>query len=261
MDHQLTAHADLSRYLDFNGCDILEIGGHHDCASARPFLSDGANSVTVTGLDHVLREGIIGDRLSVCRADATALTSTFASNSFDIVYGLSVVEHICQPHLFLDEVWEVLKPGGIAYFEGAPLWTSAKGHHLWVATWNGMDYEDKSSRNYLFVDLPNITSSNPLPDFSHLLMTPEDMRAHLSSTDVASSDIEYILHWVYENPAINRLGLHELSLVYTQSRLAVLEVSTTHSSVPSATLAKLRQASSQRVDYGVNGLRYILCKP
>ena len=138
MQHQLSAHKTLSRYIAFTGKEILEIGGSQSCESAYPFLSDGASRAVVTGLDHIYHEKVDSDHdLVVMRADALNLDSIFAPCSFDVVYGLSIVEHIVNPDRFLSQVHAVLKPGGVAYFEGNPIWSSPKGHHLWVATWGG----------------------------------------------------------------------------------------------------------------------------
>ena len=138
LNHQQSAHRVLSRYTSFNGKAVLEIGGAQSCDSAHPFLQDGAERVVVTGLDHITSEeqGLVPG-LSVMRADALNLSAIFEPNSFDIVYGLSVLEHIPSPSLFISEVARVLKTGGICYLEGSPLWSSPKGHHIWVSTANG----------------------------------------------------------------------------------------------------------------------------
>jgi SAM-dependent methyltransferase len=147
LGHQSSAHRVLSRYIPFKGKDVLEIGGSQSGESAEPFLKDGAASVTVTGLDRVADKEFVSGQLRFLRADALSLSSVFRPGSFDVLYGLSIVEHIPTPEVLLDEVYRVLKPGGVAYFEGNPIWSSPKGHHLWVSNWGG-PYQRKTTANY-----------------------------------------------------------------------------------------------------------------
>ncbi|MEI6827059.1 MAG: methyltransferase domain-containing protein [Desulfuromonadales bacterium] len=263
--HQLSAHKVLSRYIVFEGKDILEIGGSQSCESAYPFLKDGAASITVTGLIHISKEEENREQnLHVLSVDALSLSTVFEPCSFDVVYGLSVVEHIATPKAFLEEVYKVLRPGGIAYFEGNPLWSSSKGHHLWVATWEGEDelYKNKATANYLFTELPNIKSTNPLPDWSHLLMTQEQMRAYLTAQSLPSSDIECIIDWVYHcDLVLNRLNLSEIAEAYTTSKLTVLEANTLRSEVPHDIELALRKNCGDCIDYGIFGISYVLARP
>jgi ubiquinone/menaquinone biosynthesis C-methylase UbiE len=167
LSHQHSAHRVLSRYTSFKGKAVLEIGGAQSCDSAHPFIQDGADQVVVTGLDHITGEqqGLLPG-LSIMRADALDLSSIFPPNSFDIVYGLSILEHIPCPSRFIEEVYRVLMAGGICYLEGSPLWSSPKGHHIWLSA----SYSP-STANYFFSGWPGIESTNPLSDWSHLLMT------------------------------------------------------------------------------------------
>jgi SAM-dependent methyltransferase len=129
--HQVSAHSVLSRYTSFEGKEVLEVGGAQSCDSVYPFLKDGAASAIVTGLGHISQEQTSKEyNLRVLRADALKISSVFGPCRFDVVYGLSVIEHIPSPKVLLDEVYTVLKPGGFAYFDGNPIWSSARGHHL-----------------------------------------------------------------------------------------------------------------------------------
>jgi ubiquinone/menaquinone biosynthesis C-methylase UbiE len=257
--HQASAHWVLSRYISFEGKEVLEIGGSQSGEAALPFLSDGATRVSITGLDHVTEEKLIGEKLRILRANALSLSSVFQPDSFDVVYGLSIVEHIPSPKVFLDEVHRVLKPGGIAYFEGNPVWTSPKGHHLWVATWGGL-YEHKATANYLFNRFPNAKSTNPLPDWSHILMTEAEMREHLDEKGLPQIDIECIIDWVYLSDQINRLGMSEVAEAYSTSKLVVLEANTVRVQVPPEVEKLLRQHRGESIDYGISGVSYVLAK-
>jgi SAM-dependent methyltransferase len=259
--HQVSAYQVLSRYTSFQGKTVLEIGGAQSCEAAQPFLQDGAARVVVTGLDHISQDQSNREHnLQILRADALELSSIFEPCSFDIIYGLSIVEHIPSPKIFLDEVYRILKPGGIAYFEGNPIWSGFKGHHLWIATWGG-PYQNKATANYLFGEYPNTKSTNPLPDWSHLTMTQEQMRAYLAAESIPDVDIECILDWVYHSDNINRLHMPEIAEAYTTSKLIVLEANTLRMDVPREVELALRNQYRDGIDYGIYGVSYVLAKP
>jgi SAM-dependent methyltransferase len=194
------------------------------------------------------------------RADALELSSVFAPCHFDIVYGLSIIEHIPSPEVFLDEVYTVLKPGGLAFFEGCPIWSSPKGHHLWVATWGGA-YQNKATANYLFSNWPGAASTNPLPDWSHLLMTPNQMKEHLRGKSISSADVDCIVDWVFCSDEVNRLTMSEIAEAYACSKLTVLEANTTRADVSRDMQVALRKRCGDGIDYGISGVKYVLQKP
>jgi SAM-dependent methyltransferase len=206
--HQASAHLVLSRYVSLTGKHILEVGGAQACVSVMPFLKDGAASAIVSGLDHISQE-VVSDQydLRIQRANALELSSVFGHERFDIVYGLSIIEHIPSPELFLSELHAVLKPGGLAYLEGNPLWSSAKGHHLWVST----DGPYPTTANYLFDPTWPAQSTNPLPDWAHLLMTPGEMRSFLAKKTIPAGDIDCIMDWVFDSDGINRIGMERIA--------------------------------------------------
>ena len=258
--HQVSAHWVLSRYVSIENKHILEVGGAQSGEAAQPFLKGGAANVIITGLDHITDEKYTGERLRIMRANALSLSDVFEPNSFDIVYGLSIVEHIPSPGIFLDQLHTVLKPGGVAYLEGNPLWSSPRGHHLWVATWGGQ-YQHRASANYLFSEFPNQKSTNPLPDWSHLLMDQDQMREYLGAKKVPNVDVECIIDWVYRSDQINRLSMAEIAQAYSTSKLVLLEANTSRSRVPRDVEITLRKRCGEAVDYGISGVSYVLTKP
>ena len=258
---QASAHKVVGRYISVNNKDVLEVGGAQAGISAAAFLRDGAATVTVSGLNHISEETEIGDqRLRIMKADALDLTSHFEPCSMDIVYGLSIIEHIPEPKRFLEEINRVLKPGGVAYFEGNPLWTSPKGHHLWVATWN-RPYRDRATANYLFSERQNTKSINPLPDWGHLLMSEQELTAYLEDRLLPNVDIECIIDWVFKSNNINRLTHSEIAKAYSTSSLILLEANTQRVDVPTQLLPVLRKKCGEGIDYGIIGVSYVLAKP
>jgi len=258
---QRMPHRVLARYVAIAGTQVLEIGGAQACISARAFLDDGAAGVTVTGLDHVAEESESADRrLRIMKADALDLRRHFEADCFDLVFGLSVIEHIPHPDRLLVEVDRVLKPGGLALFEGYPLWWSPLGHHLWVAAWGGR-YAGKTSASYLFTGVPRVRATNPVPDWAHLLMEREELEHYLALRSLPPPDIGCIADWIYEADDINRLSTPELMRCYTTSPLTVLEAAVRRVDVPETTLHDLRRRHGDGCDFGAGGLTVVLRKP
>jgi SAM-dependent methyltransferase len=240
---QETPQKILRRFVSLKDKDVLEIGGSQACISADAFLRDGARSVMVTGLNHITEEKTSTDeRIKIARVDGLELTKHFEPNSFDVVFGLSIIEHIPNPKRFIEQVHYVLKPGGLAYFEGYPLWSSPKGHHLWVASWAGT------------------VSSNPVPDWGHLLLSEEELKDHLRDQSIPESDITCIAHWIYASDEVNRLSLTEISDAYTDSGLTTIEANVQRCEVPEGILHQLRQKCGDGIDYGISGITYVLRK-
>jgi len=87
-------------------------------AMSRAFLDVAAQPVALTGVDlsaDMLRCAAvqlqdISTTLELVQSDLAALP--FADNSFDVVLGAHVLEHLPAPHVAMAELARVLKPGG-----------------------------------------------------------------------------------------------------------------------------------------------------
>lgn len=82
------------------------IGPVLDCGSGGRWLPDG-----VLGLDPVLWPDV------TVAADGMAMP--FPDNTFGLVLSQAVIEHVTRPEVYVDEVFRVLKPGGMFYAEVA----------------------------------------------------------------------------------------------------------------------------------------------
>lgn len=142
----------------------------------------------------------------------------------------------------------------------AASWSSALGHHLWVACCGG-PYAGTTSASYLFTPLGGVASTNTVPDWGHLLMGPTELAAYLADRSVPAADIACIIDWIYEAADINRLSTAEITRAYTTSPLVVQEAATRRVDVPQSILQSLRRRHGEDCDYGVSGLVYVLAKP
>jgi SAM-dependent methyltransferase len=259
--HQNLACNVLSRYISFKNKHVLEIGGSLSCQSAKPFFDNGAASVVVTGLGHISKEQTYKDgSLTVMHADALELSKIFEPNSFDVVYGLSVIEHIPNPQLLLEELYKVLRPNGMALLQGNPIWSSPKGHHLWIGNYKSSPFKGKVTADYYFYPSEKRKSVNPLPDWSHLLLDSEEMASYLKLKGIPNIDIECIIEWVYRMNEINRLSMKKIAESYTTSPLIVLEANTVRFGVPHEIKRKLTVRYGEGIDFGCEGITYVLQK-
>lgn len=210
----------LSQYLDFTGLTVLEVGGNQDAVAANSFIAGGASFVTITGLEHITDEcARITDNILIQTLSALELSAHLEPLSFDIVYGINVLEHIPSPLFYLEEIWRVIKPGGYVYLNGGPIWSSAIGHHLWI------DYRfaHRASGMYSFFAGNPLNAPTPLPDWSHLLWEIPFMIEYLCSIGIPLQDAELISSEVYTGSSINRVFLHELEEVFKNCSFDLVE--------------------------------------
>lgn len=67
-------------------------------------------------------------KLSTDQIRADALQSPFGANSFDLILSASLIEHISQPILLLEELYRLLKPEGYIYLSFPPFYSLTGGH-------------------------------------------------------------------------------------------------------------------------------------
>ena len=143
---------------------ILEIGGDLEGTAARAIIMEGARHVTSINMDPKFDLNM--DIPGVTRQFMDARDLTFAENSFDIVFGIAVLEHFSNFDKILEEICRVTSPGGFVYMYGGPLWNSALGHHLVVTGPSGTEY--------------HFAKHNVMQDWLHLLHDRNSLSAELS---------------------------------------------------------------------------------
>ena len=104
-----------------------------------------------------------GERVRLLRMDGMQLE--FPDASFDVVISANVIEHVPNVARFVAEAARVLKPDGICYMETAPIWSSARGHHLMESMVAENIPEETRYRD----------DGSIIPDWGHLCLSREQM--------------------------------------------------------------------------------------
>ncbi len=147
------------------------------------------------------------------RGDGLALP--FSDNSFDAILSIATLEHVSNVKVFMAELTRVMKPRGVFYTDFGPIWSSARGHHVY-AKW-----KSKEARFWK-------PGKNPVPDYAHLLMSPDEMKMTLRAGPCCEELIEPIIHWIYHSETINRCHFEEYIDVFRKSSLWIYRLDTSN---------------------------------
>ncbi len=225
---------------------FLEIGGVPTHQSiARGLLDLGAMEVVQINSRADLPESSVGG-LTYLPLDARE--PYFEEESFDVIYGASVLEHLQQLPDILTENCRLLRPGGLVCLHGGALWSSHWGHHVWVHT-QGTKYE--------------FNANNPVPDWGHLYLSPLEMFEYLVERNVPTRHAELICDWIYVRQDINRYTINDYLSMIHDAPLDLVEMQTKAWKSPDAeALARLRSVSTSRniSDYSVGEACIVLTK-
>lgn len=174
----------LERFIPLRERRVYEIGCDRQFTSATEMMAMGASSVVCTNVTQINTAPIDANpNISFLQIDAGR--SPFRPEEFDVVYGRAILEHIHDPAAIVAEIQRVLKPGGMFYLDGGPMWTCRHGHHVWV--------NSPSGRGYIF---PNHDTFEP---WEHLMYPPPEIRKRLIDRGIPTSDADLIIEHVYNS--------------------------------------------------------------
>jgi glycosyltransferase involved in cell wall biosynthesis/SAM-dependent methyltransferase len=191
---------EFERFLsqeDIRGKRVLEIGSDFHLASARLFMANGADSVVATNIgdwksDEPMPEGV---EFQVCDASDAELEK----ESFDIIYGIAIIEHVPDFKKLCASLKKFLKPDGVIYFQGCPLWAGTLGHHVWYSP-ETVEFEKVFATGGGKKTKPmqySFTDNNPIPDWAHLAMSPEELETLLIDDGVPDTHAAGIVQYVH----------------------------------------------------------------
>jgi SAM-dependent methyltransferase len=211
---------DFRQFFSLNGGRVLEIASEGNAAAER-LLELGADIVVCSNIVEDAQV-VKSDRISYIKADAT--NTGFDSSSFDMVFGRAVLEHISSISSLKAEVTRILKPGGVFYLDGAPMWYSPSGHHLWLKA--------PSGHLYTFGD-----EDCPIRDWEHLFFSENEMLNILLGRGIDKSDAAAMSHYIYHAEGQNRLTSEAICQVFQDDSL--LDVAIIRHNIPAHPPKKL----------------------
>jgi len=183
------------------GCDPT---GHQLRALAR------FTSASVTGInipEDFPSEAAVenaGSGVRLLRMDGMQLD--FPDECFDLVVSANVLEHVPVPERFIREAARVLKPGGLCYMETAPVWTSARGHHLMqYMVAENIPEEQKFTEN-----------GSIIPEWGHLRLSRSEMQQAIGDK-VLPQTREYLLWYLYDSGDLNKTGWRAFQRIFSET--------------------------------------------
>ena len=189
----------LRERVDVRGKRVLEIGSDFHLASARLFMANGADSVVATNIGDWKSDEPLPDRVEFRVCDASDLD--LPDESFDIIYGIAIIEHVPDFERLCQAIKRLLKPDGVIYFQGCPMWAGSLGHHVWYSPERGDDFEATFATGGGKKTKPvqySFTDNNPIPDWSHLALAPEQLvRLLVDEKGIPEPDAEGIVKYVH----------------------------------------------------------------
>lgn len=137
---EIYTKAGLTKENPFAGKKVLHIG----CGASKLEGSVGMDILSLSGVDIV--------------HNLDTMPWPVETNSIDIVYAHSVVEHLTDIVAFLNEVWRVLKPGGrviiaVPYFRCVDSFTDITHKHFFTSkSFDYFIFGSGSLSNYSYTD-------------------------------------------------------------------------------------------------------------
>ncbi|MDR0827837.1 MAG: class I SAM-dependent methyltransferase [Desulfovibrio sp.] len=186
----------LMSHMENMVCDqkVLELGGDGSLGLAKTVFNSTKKRVVVVNPYPNLYEGAM-DEQKVEILQTNLEFADLGENEFDIIIGIAVTEHILNIKEVFETCYRILKPGGCLMLQGGPHWYSNMGHHLYVC-----------SKNILY----NFSDNNVIDDFSHLYLSPWEMRLALEDKHIPKLAIEAIIEQVYYDEKNNRKTTEEI---------------------------------------------------
>lgn len=142
-----------------------------------------------------------GPQVRLIRMDGMQLE--FPDNSFDLVISANVLEHVPNAERFISEAARVLKPTGLCYLETAPVWTSARGHHLMQYMVAENLPQEKNFRE----------DGSVIPEWGHLRLSRAEMELEIGDK-VLPETREYLLWYLYDSGDLNRTAWRDFQRLF-----------------------------------------------
>lgn len=231
------------------GARILEIGGDRWKYMSNRFVELGADQIDTINIVRRWPDKVfIAPKIFSQKLDCRRLTDAYEDNSFDLIFGVAVGEHITGIDVFLEQAKRVLRPGGHLFFHGGPVWSSGKGHHLFHCV---------EGKQYKFSD-----KDCPVLNWEHLMHDATSLCALLKERGLPPSHAESIAEWIYATTDQNRHCHSEICSFFEKSGLDFVLRHDNAFESPSATMisAIVAKGYSANERFDVSGVTHVMRK-
>lgn len=195
---------DLNSKIQIKGKNVLEIGSDLRLKTARILLEYGAKSVLCVNPDFPDELKSPDERITVTKELFENIDTQ--NNTFDIVFGIAILEHVHNVKGLFEKVRDILKPNGFALIQGHPLYCCSCGHHIAV--------NNRFGFNKKFGPI------NPFEPWEHLMYdTREDVEQLFIKKGFPKEDIDKMLNQ-YFSDYINKYSTQDMiDIIKTVSNL------------------------------------------
>ncbi|UPT88638.1 class I SAM-dependent methyltransferase [Bradyrhizobium barranii subsp. apii] len=194
-DYQLSEFRCFFDRVNVQGKRVLEVGSDYHQAIVRLFAANGASHVVGTNIGEWRSPEPLPANVEFLVGDAGDID--FDEKAFDIVYGTAILEHVPDLNGLAAQIKRILKPDGIGFLQGLPLWPGRLGHHV-VVMKEREEFDNLPADEPLpFETLYDFAGNNPIPDWSHLVFSPSEMADYLVQNAIPRAHVDRIVNFVY----------------------------------------------------------------
>ena len=237
-DYQKRTLGEFFSLFDVENKSVLEVGGIPPFSIAKFFMQKGAKNVDVININNFSDCGEVTKKIQYHLMDARRMA--FPDKSFDVIFGVAILEHINNLDMFFAECSRVLKPGGCLYLHGGPLWSSYVGHHVYLKVENIY---------YKFLE------NNPIQPWDHLLLDKDEMFNKINERISNSLHSLEIVNQVFESNFINRVFPEKIIEDFQKSGLVLIDLKLTKwKTMPLDIKKKLNNKYPEYINFNVDDI-------
>lgn len=212
-DYQSEHLQKLNNKCSLEGKKILEIGSDLECKTALGMLTLGAKEVWA--VNPCFDDNFVSPDPRIHVIKSLGEKTKFKNQTFDIIFGIALLEHVLEPEKLFNECKRLLKQDGLCYLQGNPFWTSHWGHHIWTA-------------KFKFGD-----ETNPLEPWEHLCYENyEQMHNALKKKNFSDKDIKEFYNNIYISDNLSRIYPSEIKKIAAHIRGVELEIEQNYTKIP-----------------------------
>lgn len=183
--YQYNLLSNFNKNYSFKKKTVLEIGSDYNANTAMSMLKLGAKEVFA--VNPLFSDSLKSKNPKLTLIKDLGENTNLPDEKFDIIWGIALLEHVNNPYSLALECKRLLKPGGICYLQGWPMWTAPDGHHVMI---DGYSFNN---------------SSNPFDDWEHLTCLDYDTCVkRLKNKDISESDSVLIADYILKNEILSR---------------------------------------------------------